>query len=206
MSTDRESRKPPASDPGAHHNNWMVGPTSKLYLGWVRETLSCVADCGITANPSSATHSTEPNTRIPTRSAEDSPKKSFFSRLRGPHLSSNTQDELKRYFQMTSTPLPFENTDLLGWWYANRAVFPNLYKMARDIHCIPGAPFQHYFSFLLGIDTCPRICSRSGAGLLRRPRHYRPSSSSLTAQHHPYFDVTQGTAPTCTQGGPQCIR
>jgi hypothetical protein len=80
--------------------------------------------------------------RNPTRPIDESPKKqSFFDRFRGSQAASNPHDELKRYFQMTSIPLPFETTDLLGWWYANRAAFPNLYKMARDIHCIPGTLF-----------------------------------------------------------------
>jgi hypothetical protein len=82
-----------------------------------------------------------------TAATDDSPKKGFFSRFRGSQASSNPQDELKRYFQMTAVPLPFDTTDLLGWWYTNRAAFPNLYKMARDIHCIPGMSFRPSFLF-----------------------------------------------------------
>ena len=102
------------------------------------------------ATPVPAAQSAESSTQTP--SAEDSPKKSFFSRVQAAELALNTQDELKRYFRLTSIPLPFKITDLLGWWYTNRALFPNLYKMARDIHCIPGACFLGY-NFLLFLAT-----------------------------------------------------
>jgi hypothetical protein len=68
-----------------------------------------------------------------------SPKKqSFLSRLSSQQVSSDLRSELDIYFLMTASPLPAETTDLLGWWHLNRNAFPNLYKMARDIHCIPG--------------------------------------------------------------------
>ncbi|KAJ7440468.1 hypothetical protein B0H11DRAFT_1933635 [Mycena galericulata] len=72
---------------------------------------------------SSPTRPSEPSSsRIPTQTG-GSAQKSFLGRVRASQTSLTPEDELKRYFQMTSVPLTFETTDLLGWWYASRAAF-----------------------------------------------------------------------------------
>ena len=43
--------------------------------------------------------------------------------------------ELDRYLSMD----PEHVTDVLAWWYARRAIYPRLHRMALDYLMIPGA-------------------------------------------------------------------
>ncbi|KAJ6528128.1 hypothetical protein B0H19DRAFT_1385307 [Mycena capillaripes] len=54
-----------------------------------------------------------------------------------------------------------------SWWYTNRAVFPNLYKIARDTHCIPGSAVAVERVFSGGRDTIALRRSRLPATTIR---------------------------------------
>jgi hypothetical protein len=45
-------------------------------------------------------------------------------------------NELEEYLKLT--PKDFDTTDPVDWWYRHRKLYPNLYKLARDIMSIPG--------------------------------------------------------------------
>ncbi|KAF7348039.1 Transposase-like protein [Mycena sanguinolenta] len=106
----------------------------------------------------------------PARCPNKSPKKSFADRLWSQQtISVSQQDELQRYFDMTSTPLPIKDTDILAWWYGSRALFPNLYEMARDIHCIPGSAVAVEQVFSGARDTIALRRARLSANTIRTP-------------------------------------
>jgi hypothetical protein len=62
-------------------------------------------------------------------------------------------DELAEYFRLTSVPEPFEVVDLLQWWYSRRLQFPQLYRLARNVLCIPGI----FSSLLFAITLVNRV-------------------------------------------------
>ena len=67
-----------------------------------------------------------------------SPQKiNFLSRYATTGSFSNDWNELDEYFRITVQPVDFEQ-DPVEWWHARRHQFPCLYRMARDILCIPG--------------------------------------------------------------------
>ena len=47
-----------------------------------------------------------------------------------------TVNELEEYFKLL--PEDFEKCDPIKWWVGRRAQFPNLFRLAHDILCIPG--------------------------------------------------------------------
>lgn len=70
----------------------------------------------------------------------ESPVKfNFFSRYSQQTAFGNAlTNELAEYFRVTSVAEPFEGTDPLQWWFARREKFPNLYRLVRNVLCIPG--------------------------------------------------------------------
>ncbi|KAJ3517257.1 hypothetical protein NLJ89_g623 [Agrocybe chaxingu] len=69
-----------------------------------------------------------------------SPRKNFASRYTQKRSSATAErNELWEYFRQTAEPANFEKTDPLEWWHARRESFPNLYRLARDVLCIPGS-------------------------------------------------------------------
>ena len=64
----------------------------------------------------------------------ESSKKSFTARYR--RKDKPAVNELEEYFKL---PLEdFDACDPIRWWASRRAQFPNLYRLACDILCIPG--------------------------------------------------------------------
>ena len=63
-----------------------------------------------------------------------SPKKCFTARYR--RRENVTVNELEEYFKLL--PEDFEKCDPIKWWVGRCAQFPNLFRLARDILCIPG--------------------------------------------------------------------
>jgi hypothetical protein len=69
-----------------------------------------------------------------TSSTLGSLKKSFTARYR--QKDKPAVNELEEYFKL---PLEdFDACDPIRWWVSRRAQFPNLYRLACDILCIPG--------------------------------------------------------------------
>jgi hypothetical protein len=105
-------------------------------------------------------------TPVPSEAAESqlelgSPQKvDFTARYKKRASAVMASDELAEYFRLTSVPEPFEVVDPLQWWYSRRLQFPQLYRLARNILCIPGN-----FSFLFFAITLVnelffyRLCS-----------------------------------------------
>lgn len=52
--------------------------------------------------------------------------------------TDSAKNELAEYFRLTNNPPSFEDTDPFKWWYTRRKKFPKLYRLARDMLCIPG--------------------------------------------------------------------
>ncbi|KAL5478914.1 hypothetical protein ACEPAI_2201 [Sanghuangporus weigelae] len=92
---------------------------------------------------------------LPTNNAEQS-----LSKMRTNDLAillygteQHTQhDELKEFFSMPRHSSLFE-IDTIEWWAAHRVQFPQLLRLARDIHCIPGSAVAVERVFSGGRDT-----------------------------------------------------
>ena len=67
-------------------------------------------------------------------STSHSPKKSFTDRYR--KKGKAVIDELSEYFKLPTED--FERCNPIQWWVGRRAQFPNLFRLACDILCIPG--------------------------------------------------------------------
>ena len=78
--------------------------------------------------PSTSESSTTPPT------THSTPKKSFTARYR--RKEKPAVNELDEYFKLLSED--FEMCDPIQWWVGRRAQFPNLFRLACDIICIPG--------------------------------------------------------------------
>jgi hypothetical protein len=79
------------------------------------------------------TTQTSPVSR-PTVTSPHSPQKNFTSRFR--RKAKVAVDELEKYFKLPAED--FETCNPVHWWMGRRAQFPNLFWLARDLHCIPG--------------------------------------------------------------------
>jgi hypothetical protein len=77
-----------------------------------------------------------PSHNASTRTAPPhSPQKNFTSRFqRKARVSTNELDE---FFKLPQED--FDTCNPVQWWISRRAQFPNLFWLARDIFCIPGA-------------------------------------------------------------------
>ncbi|KAJ6619367.1 ribonuclease H-like domain-containing protein [Mycena sp. CBHHK59/15] len=62
----------------------------------------------------------------------------------------NSSDEPSNYFDAPRIPM---NADPVQWWYARKAEFPRLYRLARDIMSIPGSAVAVERVFSGGRDT-----------------------------------------------------
>ena len=74
--------------------------------------------------------------------AAGSPQKSFTARYRRKEKVSI--NKLEEYLKLPAED--FDACNPIHWWIGRRAQFPNLYCMARDILCIPGALLVLYRS------------------------------------------------------------
>ena len=87
------------------------------------------------ANASAAAPPSSPSAVVqPASMVAGSPQKCFTARYRRKEKASI--NELEEYFK-----LPAEDFDAchpIRWWFGRRAQFPNLFRMACDILCIPG--------------------------------------------------------------------
>ena len=80
-----------------------------------------------------------------------SPQKSFTARYRRKETASI--NELEEYFKLPTED--FDACDPIRWWMGRRAQFPNLFRLARDVLCIPGAFFQDVFVNSNETRSCP---------------------------------------------------
>jgi hypothetical protein len=72
-----------------------------------------------------------------TMAPDSSPQKFDFTKRYRRHSPTSIHAELDDYFRVTSQAAPWE-VDPLLWWSSRREQFPNLYRLARDILCVPG--------------------------------------------------------------------
>ncbi|KAF7346964.1 Transposase-like protein [Mycena venus] len=95
-------------------------------------------------------------------------KFNIFARY-GPQTGStdSAKNELAEYFRLTNNPPSFEDTDPLKWWYMRRNKFPKLYRLARDMLCIPGSAVAVERIFSSGRDTIGLRRSRLKAETIR---------------------------------------
>jgi hypothetical protein len=104
------------------------------------------------SSSSSQTTSALPDDTVRNSSPQKSPQKfDFISRYkrRGP---STAEGELENYFAVTSLGQAWD-VDPLLWWASHRDQYPNLYRLARDVLCIPGSAVAVERVFSGGRDT-----------------------------------------------------
>ena len=99
------------------------------------------------------------------------PQKSFTARY---HRKEKTSvNELEEYFKLPAED--FDACNPIHWWFGQRAQFPNLFCMARDILCIPGelsvsyrSLFQTYLQVLLSLlrGSSQVVATQSPSGVL----------------------------------------
>lgn len=96
--------------------------------------------------------------------------------------ATGTVDELDHFL---ASPCESTGGDVLGWWYARRAIYPRLSRMAMDYIVVPGAYLVQFFMFKPN-TTClattvdvERVFSR-GRILLSHTRN-RLSAKSIRA-------------------------
>jgi len=84
------------------------------------------------------TEPTRPSTPPPctTLLVDGSPQKSFTARYRQKDNQIGSINELEEYFKLRVED--FESCNPIRWWVGRRSQFPRLYRLARDILCIPG--------------------------------------------------------------------
>ena len=75
-----------------------------------------------------------------------SPQKNFTARFQRKHVAT---DELSEFWNLSQEY--FEKCNPVQWWYQQRAQFPNLYCLARDILSIPGIVI---YQFSLSAHLC----------------------------------------------------
>jgi hypothetical protein len=76
----------------------------------------------------------------------------------------DVSDELKRYVASATVDV---DTDVLGWWKANTAEYPNLSRMARDILSIPATSATSERCFSRGRINMPFSRTRLAAEAMR---------------------------------------
>jgi hypothetical protein len=76
----------------------------------------------------------------PGSQATGSPQKiDFLARYKKTKNTGAVTDELAEYFRLTRSSEPYDDdTDPLQWWYSRRKKMPNLYRLVRNVLCIPG--------------------------------------------------------------------
>jgi hAT family C-terminal dimerisation region len=82
----------------------------------------------------------------PVQPAAGSPQKCFTARYRRKEKASI--NELEEYFKLPAED--FDACNPIRWWFGRRAQFPNLFRMACDILCIPG---KYSVSSTVGCST-----------------------------------------------------
>jgi hypothetical protein len=106
----------------------------------------------ISSPSSSRATSTIPDDTVHNTSPQKSPQKFDFTsryKRRGP---STAESELENFFAVTSIGQAWE-TDPLLWWASQRDQYPHLYRLARDVLCIPGSAVAVERVFSGGRDT-----------------------------------------------------
>ena len=86
------------------------------------------------AKPDDRTLSLASSSSVTSLPAVGSPQKSFTARYRRKDKSSI--NELEEYFKLPAED--FDTCNPIHWWMGRRAQFPNLFRLACDILCIPG--------------------------------------------------------------------
>ena len=112
-------------------------------------------------------------------SAPRSPQKNFTSRFqRKAKVSTNELDE---FFKLSQED--FDTCNPIHWWLGRRAQFPNLFWLARDILCIPGAdilifiePFETETVILGSAVAVERIFSGGRDTISLRRASLRPET------------------------------
>jgi hAT family C-terminal dimerisation region len=78
--------------------------------------------------------SSPPSTLVHALPVDGSPQKSFTARYR--RKMNYSTNELEEYFKLPAED--FQSCNPIQWWVGRRSQFPRLFKLARDILCIPG--------------------------------------------------------------------
>jgi hypothetical protein len=121
--------------------------------------------------------------------ANGSPQKLNARHRRKPRLA-DPNTELDQCFILCR----FDNIcgdDPLEWWHTKREVFPNLYRMVRDIFAIPGN--ANIIDVLLLLTSQPfRLCCCCRTCVLWRTRHDRHPSCKPKPRDYQNVDGGQG--------------
>ena len=97
--------------------------------------------------------------------AAGSPQKSFTARYR--RKEKNSINELEEYFKLPAED--FNSCNPIHWWIGQWAQFPNLFCMARDILCIPGALSVLYSLLFLTYLQAPLLLLRGYSQMVATP-------------------------------------
>lgn len=119
---------------------------------------------------------------VDTVHTKSSPTSDFTARYEA--ISPDSINELEEYLKIKRKD--FKTCDPLRWWRSQREDWPNLYRLACDILCIPGLhPFILTLSFCLHVF---RLCCRCRTDLFQWPGHHidPPCQSSTRDNPHAY--------------------
>ena len=90
----------------------------------------------------SPTPLTPPSIPVQALPADGSPQKSFMAWYRRKEKYST--NKLEEYFKLSAED--FKTCNPIQWWVGQRAQFPHLFQLARDILCISGEYFGNFNS------------------------------------------------------------
>jgi hypothetical protein len=80
---------------------------------------------------------TAPSSSLPQGGSPE--KVDFLARYKHNKASERLKNELPEYFKITGAAQVYDaDTDSVQWWYERRKRFPNLYRLVRNVLCIPG--------------------------------------------------------------------
>jgi hypothetical protein len=148
------------------------------------------------ATSATSVRATLPPPVQPTSRIQSSPQKDFTQRYRVRRRVAF--NEFRDYFVLPRED--FSSCDPIQWWYARKAQFPNLCRLALDILSIPGTLFPLLFiggslMFLF------RLYCRYRTHFLRRARHHFPPKGESKASDHQNLDDGQAAASSCAKCG-----